>query len=82
MEAWVSEHKLILLYCEVRAPQKDTDAILLSFARHYAGDGLRATVSVCLGGVCKIPGLPGVALINDLAITDKRHGLAGLRRRC
>lgn len=80
MEAWVSEHKPdVLCMQEVRAPQKDTDAILASFARHYTGDRLRAAGSVgCLNEVCKIPGRAGVALISDLAITDKRYGLTGL----
>ena len=80
MEAWVSEHKPdVLCMQEVRAPQKDTDAILASFARHYTGGRLRAAGSVgCLNEVCKIPGRAGVALISDLVITDKRYGLAGL----
>lgn len=80
MEAWVSRHKPdVLCMQEVRAPQKDTDAILASFARHYTSGRLRAAGSVgCLNEVCKIPGRAGVALISDLVITDKRYGLAGL----
>ena len=65
---------------EVRAPQKDVDAILDGFASCYAEAGktdLAGSVGR-MNEVCRVKGRAGVAMLTDLPVVDARSGLPGL----
>ncbi|PJM75218.1 exodeoxyribonuclease III [Bifidobacterium simiarum] len=79
--AWVDAHTPSV-WCmqEVRAPQKDVDAIFADFAGRYVRAGaIDSPEGLCRENeVCRVKGRAGVGLVSSLPVVAVRHGLPGL----
>ena len=81
IETWAAQHTPNV-WCmqEVRAPQNEIDPILDEFAFEYATAGAIGDQGELArtNEVCRVKGRAGVALLTDLAVTERRYGLPGL----
>lgn len=81
IETWAAQHTPNV-WCmqEVRAPQSEIDPIFDEFAFEYATAGAIGDQGELArtNEVCRVKGRAGVALLTDLAVTERRYGLPGL----